>query len=409
LYCRLSINMAEQQQQQLSPAYLLRGPMIATGAVVSFATPYVIQLSPRTLLHLTIIVVSMLWFCWDVLKCVERQSRISIDKLLNSIVLDDILRMIYDPEDGLLACMVGGFMGGCTMYGLRLKEEDKTRLVQATLEIDYQQANSLLMTPGGCKAWLPEGMQQWLNHHHHHHHQQQSKSSQKSVKAIGGYYEEHNNIGEKDEREDEEVSSNGSIPASPLASEPFLKKPLNGESSMDGDHHHDATARGMPAASNKGYYASMPQRSFINNNPTDPVDEMVSILRRLVYSQAKPYIQSIPESLLETVGLSAATMLLGTHLLQYRRNIRRQKRYSTPLGLAGNLLLAGVASGAISTIVAKRMILQGDSFSTVCREMMTRSWLSIKDKALRKEQWQSYLAMVVLLILGRRQSSTTRR
>ncbi|CAJ1966725.1 unnamed protein product [Cylindrotheca closterium] len=385
------------EQQQISPTYILRGPMIAAGALVSFAIPYVIELSPRTLWHLSIIVGAMLWFCWDLQKWVERTLRISLDRLLNSLVLDDILRMIYDPEDGVLACMVGGFFGATTMYGLKLQEEDKTRLVQATLEIDYQQANSLLMTPGGCKAWLPQGMQQWLNQHHQH---TPSQSSNK-IKAIEDYGTEHySNVGERDERgeEEEEASLNHSRPTSPLASEPLLKKPLNGgESKMNidanGNGNDDAKARkqGMPVDT------STPQR--LCRNPTDPVDEMVSILRRLAYSQAKQYLQSIPESLLETVGLSAVAML-GTHLHFNRRNNRRG---SSTLGVATGLLLAGVASGAISTIVAKRMMLKKGSFSTVCREMMTRSWQTIKDQALRKEQWRSYLAMIVLLVLGRRQ------
>lgn len=362
--------------------------MIATGAVVSLTIPYVLQLSPRTLLHLSIVILSMMCFCWDVLKCAERQSRISLRKLLDNLVLDDILRMIYDPEDGVLACMVGGFMGASTMYGLRLCEEDKTRLVQATMEIDYPQAKSLLMAPGGCKAWLPEDMQQWLNH---------SSESQplQSVKPIE-HYEQNSNIGQMDECEEEETSSNGSMPASPLASEPLKKSPMDGDESID----HSTAPRGMPSyASSKGHESSRPERP--SRNPTDPMDEMVSILRRLVYAQAKPYIQSIPEGMLQTVGFSAIVTLLGTNLHYRRLRQRKRQGYST-LGVAGNLLLAGVASGAISTVVAKRMILQGDSFSTVCREMMTRSWQSIKGKALNKEQWRSYLAMVVLMVLGKR-------
>lgn len=348
---------------------------------MSFATPYIVQLSPRTLWHLAVIILSILWFCFDLLKCVERQSRMSFNQLLNSFVLDDFLRMVYDPEDGLLACLVGGFLGGCTVYGLKLGEEDKTRLVQATLEMNYGKANSLLMAPGGCKAMLPQQIQQWLRHESH------------SVKAIEYDDGEHHRktIAENDRFEEEEVSSDGSIPASPMAREPLKKPRDDGEDNNDHEDDDDSSSSSSSQDS-----APMPRRLFVN--PTDPVDEMVSILRRLVYSQAKPYISKIPEALLETVGWSALAMM-GTHV-HYRYNIRRQ-RHST-LGIAGNLLLAGVASGAISTVVAKRMILQGDSFSTVCREMMTRSWKTIQTKALSKDHWRSYLAMLVLLILGRR-------
>ena len=183
-------------QQEASTAYLLRGPMIATGAVVSFAIPYIVQLSPRTLWHLAMVVLGTLWFCWDLLKCIERQSRGAVNKILDSLVLDDILRMIYDPEEGLIACTIGSFFGGLTMYGLNLGEQDKTRLVQATLEIDYDQANSLLLAPGGCKQFLPKGMQQWLN-----------ESNSQSVKAIEYDGEDENN---KCQAEEEPTTSNAS-------------------------------------------------------------------------------------------------------------------------------------------------------------------------------------------------------
>jgi hypothetical protein len=144
---------------------------------------------------------------------------------------------------------------------------------------------------------------------------------------------------------------------------------------------------------------SFQSRPFLDN-PKDPLSEMFLILRGLAYEQIKPYVQKIPESMVESVGLSAIA-LLGFNQIVGRR--RRSSFGST----FRSLVLSGIATGAISTVIAKHMLLDENkpSFNNICRTIVTRAWDRIKIKAMNRDNWRSTLAMIVLLVLGKRRSS----
>jgi hypothetical protein len=77
--------------------------------------------------------------------------------------LDDVLRALHDPETGLIANVVGTFVGTSSMYALPMDTEQGTKLVQASLWTSKNQARFILLRPGGCKALVPDAMQRWLN------------------------------------------------------------------------------------------------------------------------------------------------------------------------------------------------------------------------------------------------------
>jgi predicted exporter len=64
----------------------------------------------------------------------------------------------------------------------------------------------------------------------------------------------------------------------------------------------------------------------------------------------KPYIQSIPESALENVGISA-TLALALQLVVI---IRSKRSFLSSLSA---LALTGIATGAISTVLARHAVL----------------------------------------------------
>jgi hypothetical protein len=329
-------------------------------------TPYFLELSTNTLVHLAIAAVGVLCFFHDLISYLESQVKVTLHQFLDGLVLDDLLRAFYDPENGLISFLVGGFMGASSMYGLRLNEEQKTRLVQASLSINYDQANSLLMSPGGCKAWFPPAIQTWLD------------NQTKQIKAIE--YEEV----------DEEASED-SIPASPASSDPFVQE----SSDSSEDNNNSSSQRGASTSSESSCKHEFSFENPPMDTPTDPLSEMFTIIRGLAFEQMKPYIQSIPESMLENVGMSAIA-ILGLQL-------GFRKRTQSTLRFICNTALSGVATGAISTVVARRMILDNESFQTIIKTVTLRTWQKIKSSALCRERWQSTLAMIVLLVLGRRE------
>lgn len=341
--------------------HILRGPFLVVAAAISVFVPCLLQLSTSAIVHLAVATVGLLCFLRDLLIYVDTQTKAKLHQCLDGLVLDDLLRALYDPENGLIAFLVGGFMGASSMYGLRLNEEQKTRLVQASLSIDYDQANSLLMNPGGCKAWLPPMMQRWLD------------DQAEGFKGIE--YEEV-----------DEESSADSIPASPASREPFAE-----ESPDMSEEKNDASASISSESTSR-----QNQCSFTNpplGTPTDPLSEMFRIMRGLAFEQMKPYLQSIPESMLENVGMSAIS-ILGLQLTSRRRQ--------STFRFICNVALTGVATGAISMVVARRMILDSDSFQTVFKAVALRTWQKIKDGVLNRQRWQSTLAVIVMLLLGRR-------
>jgi hypothetical protein len=358
--------MAAQQPQGKSWSCILRGPFLVSAVSLSLITPYFLQLSTNTLVHLAIAVVGVLCFFHDLISYLDSQVKATLHQFLDGLVLDDLFRAFYDPENGLIPSLVGGFMGASSMYGLRLNEEQKTRLVQASLSINYDQANSLLMSPGGCKAWLPPAIQTWLD------------NQTKQIKAIE--YEE------VDEEASEDI-----IPASPApaSSEPFVQE----SSDSSEDANNSSSQKGASTSSESSCKHEFSFENPRMDTPTDPLSEMFTIIRGLAFERMKPYIQSIPESMLENVGMSAIA-ILGLQL-------GFRKRTQSTLRFICNTALSGVATGAISTVVARRMILDNASFQTIIKTVTLRTWQKIKSSALGRERWQSTLAMIVLMLVGR--------
>lgn len=344
--------------------YMLRGPVLVSAVGLSFLIPFVLQLSTNTQIHLAVAALGVLCFCCDVWTYAESQIKSAFKIYLDAFVLDDFLRAIYDPEYGLVAMFVGGFMGASTMYGLHLSAEQKTRLIQASLCINYDQANSLLMEPGGCKTFLPPAIQSWL----------QEKQQLKI---------EYNGDNEE---------------ASDASSEPYEENSPRVASSEEKyvaetpDAHTEEGETSPTSAKQKFSFQSQPMLE----NPTDPLSEMFSILRGLAFEQIKPYIQSIPDSLVESVGVSAIA-LLGLQI------VGRRRRRSSFGSICSGLVLSGVATGAISAVVAKQMLLYNSeaSLQRAFQAITARAWGKIKAKASR-HSLKPTLAMIVLLVLGKR-------
>ena len=87
-----------------SRTHLLRGPLVASAAIVAWAAPYLATLSPRLLLCSMLVFGGLLLFFRDLLRFAETTTRTTLREMLDGLVLDDVLRTIYDPETGIVAC-----------------------------------------------------------------------------------------------------------------------------------------------------------------------------------------------------------------------------------------------------------------------------------------------------------------
>ena len=145
---------------------LLRGPIIVFAVIISLLFPYIQEYcTVWVFMHFTIAIVGLLWICHDLKIIIESKTRYILNFLLNKIILDDVLKVIYDPIDGIWACMVGTFVGASTIYGFNMNNEQKIELMQSSFYFlrNKYEAHTVLLEPGGCKKLLPNEVQQWLS------------------------------------------------------------------------------------------------------------------------------------------------------------------------------------------------------------------------------------------------------
>jgi hypothetical protein len=118
--------------------------------------------------------------------------RQSLRKLVqDELSLDDVLRFIFDPHDGVVAAVARAFLGGLTLYALPLTPAERGRVLRSTFQVPYHvhaykhsssvdatasenvstpeqyqdhdvQDETFLHSPGSCFVLLPPTIRSWL-------------------------------------------------------------------------------------------------------------------------------------------------------------------------------------------------------------------------------------------------------
>jgi hypothetical protein len=394
---RLGIPLSVEEKpskmtKQESYLHLWKGPFLVVAVAVSLIRPYIAQCSPEFLIQVSIAFGGLLWFCYDFYMYIESQMRSGLRRFIDSMVLDDVLRAIHDPETGLIACMVGTFVGTSSMYALRMNAEQRTKLVQASLWTTPNEARTILLSPGGCKSLLPEAMQTWL-----------AKDVKEATVSKPGV----------EEAEDYEGKSDGSLSECDVMHEEdrSISSDVPQIRSRGLAFTEDSAASSAPdpedsVRTDEQQSTQEPHCQPPGNDLIDPVATMFSILREMAFEQIKPSIQSFPESTVENVGLTAALALAFQLLLRMR--CRRSL-----LGSLSAVSLSAVASAAFSTILARHAMLGNihdrQTLQLVGKAIASRSLQKLKDMATYKGRWQGVLAMMVLILVGRRKSHVSSR
>jgi hypothetical protein len=359
---------------------------------VSLILPYIAHCSPQFLIQLTIAFGGLLWFCYDFFTFIESQIRSGLRRFLDSMVLDDVLRAIHDPETGLIACMVGTFVGTSSMYAFRMNAEQRTKLMQASLWTTPNEARTILLSPGGCKSLLPEAMQTWL-----------AKDFKEATVLKPGVEEAEDYEGKSDSSlsgcdvmHEEDRSTSSDVPQIASRGLAFTE-----DSAAPSAPDQQDSVRTSEHQSTTEPHCQPPENDLI-----DPVAAMFSILREMAFEKIKPSIQSFPESTAENVGLTAA-LALGLQLL-LRMRCRR-----TLLGSISAVSLSAVASAAFSTILLRHVMLGNihdrQTLQLVGKAIASRSLQKLKDMATYKGRWQGVLAMIVMILVGRRKKKASSR
>jgi hypothetical protein len=373
--------------------FLLRGPVLILGVVASVLWPYVSTWSFQCILQLVTASVGVLWLISDLLNVTKTNIRNTISKALDNFVLDDFLKTLHDPETGIIPCAIGSCLGASSMYGLRLDDQQKTKLVQASLWTTNEEARSILLDAGGTKALLPPSLQEWLDDGRSKKETIETRPPAVTVETV------------------EETASDSSVSE---CQHNFEESPkMTKFEGRDNIMSRGNSPREIGKISRKGIINRPNEVSFEEEEesqlripqgiPTDPIALMFSILRDMAIEKVRPLFASIPDTKVEIVGTVAAMGLCAQILLRWRSN-------RSALGSISALCLSGATLGAFSTVLLRHAMLGSihdmDSLKMISAATVSRSFERIKRVLSKHKQWRGAVALIILGLIGRKRVTT---
>ncbi len=358
--------------------YLSRGPVLVVAVVVSILLPYIQEYcTPHVMLHLALASLGFLWMCRDISTILESTLKAGLNLALDKVVLDDVLKAIYDPITGLYACCVGTYVGASSMYGLGMDETQRTELVQASLFLkDEKQAHNVLLEPGGCKRLFPSEVQNWL---------QPSETRKAEGKIDVVDCSDKSICGDSDTID---------------AQETFLSEESSSETeeSSPSSCHDGLDEESIPKSSPKAKNEKTTQGDTHTEWMADPVAVFFKILQGMARAKLKSCAKGLPRSKIENVGIAAAVAF----------GIQLALRRSTKKSLITKLC-AGVATVSLGTLLSREALLGNvydrQTLQTFGKELAVRILKRIKEKSA---SYKSVLAMLVLIISSKRKQVSSR-
>ncbi|MGK3762048.1 MAG: hypothetical protein ACI8RD_014366, partial [Bacillariaceae sp.] len=339
---------------------LLRGPIIVIGVIISLLFPYIQEYcTVWVFMHITIANIGLLWIYHDLKIIIESNIRTILNFILNKIILDDILKAIYDPIDGIWACFVGTFVGASTMYGLNMNNEQKIELIQSSFSLhDRNEAHTVLLEPGGCKELLPVEVQKWLsaaqnneeiqinNNNNNNNNATTSTSTEAYTINNGPPYSPLSpssytsdcdiaDIDDCDDDDDDECRNYLDIFEEEDDNDDLIKSAARERQQQQQRTDTAATStsssRSKSNNSTSCSSSSSNQQTDNNNNhnKNDPVTVFCKILQKMIIKKLTPCAESLQQSqtTIENVGITSAMIAIGIQYIAFRQRRRHQQRH----------------------------------------------------------------------------------
>ena len=306
----------------ISYIQLARGPIIVLGVLISLIYPYVCEYcSSNLIIHLLLGIFGLLWFLKDLYNAFKQSLRAKLSLMVDNFVLDDFMRTIFDPETGLIALTVGTFVGASTMYGLNMTQDQRLRLIKSTLCLkDENITRTILLEPGGCKALLPNEIQNWLStKDDNDHHLVERRNIEIKTDSGSSNSSDHDGGGDRnmvfgDQSIDMTSSECDEADIDVVFDEETINNAArkysnaNRDVYYDSDHHESET---------NGQQQQQQQQSETPlHEDIDPLAVFSKIVREMAVQQIKPYAENFPAGTVENVGVAAATVLVAQLILR---------------------------------------------------------------------------------------------
>jgi hypothetical protein len=391
--------------QQTTIFYLARGPIILVAVIVSILIPHIKEyFTLYVFLHLATASLGLVWIYRDLSTLIQSAIRSGLNLVFDKIVLDDLLRTIYDPIDGLWACTVGTYLGASSMYGLRMTEGQRTELIQSSLGLrDESQAHTVLLEPGGCKALFPMDIQKWLQSsrndqqhegnysarvaaNHSSNNVIDSSSSWSVHQSMGGTVGLESDKSGSDDDDTEEMNSHDTH--------------ISDESSSENDEQNVFSC---PADKLNSFEDEIigrlpePISTQERRDQADPLAVFFRIIQKMGQKKLKTYAEAVPRSKIENIGIASAAAF-GIQLA-----LRRSHKKSHFI----EHVCASIATISFGTILAREAFLGNihdkQTMQIVCKDLASSILNKIKEKSASNK---SLFAMIVLVIFCRREQVT---
>jgi hypothetical protein len=368
--------------------------------------PFLLQLSTETVVCLGLFAVGTVITLRDVAKFAESRVRQRTSNFLENLVLDDVMRSIFDPETGWIACWVSLFVGNASMYAMPMSSEQRVRLIQSCLWTSEEQARSILTSPGGLKVMLPEALQVWLNRD-----ESNLCNETLNAKEIDTDMSEHEC--DRSNQTEETLESCGGEPKSPRAVDLEHSRPM-GEVESQLESQCDVPVNRKRGLASKTIAIDATTRTLPpticgppETRPPYPLDVMGYILKEIASDIIQRTCNRIPDSAIRTLAV-AASAAFALHL-SYSPRARRIVAGAVE-GTAA-LTFASVVVGAVAALVTKAHVVDNGQVDGVERRQVS-SFLRLKLVKLRQicvagggfRRLQGIIAVLVLLYVGKRRT-----
>ena len=385
---------------QSNPLILLRGPLIVFSVLSALLAPYLAQLSLHSLGLVFLLAIGLCITFVDVFSCLGESIRISLGQQIDKIVLDDVLKAIFDPETGLIATSMAAFVGSSAMYSLASTDDQRVRLLQSGLWVrDPDVARNVLYEPGGIKFLLPDFLVKWLAKHPATEKEDEVILNHDALdeRLVGCTEKSHGSSDDESVTalyEDEKRSFRGD--------HVFLNYGVNhveiknnvdhlGAATVPSDRLFQQSTRSSPAQEES---ANNPK----NDLPSPPMPHEVvgEILMKKARDKISQVWQEIPkyQSSIRMTGATAALLLL----LQIRSSRRARDLLSSALSSFTLLGLSSIATASGAMVFAGSWDRRKLSLSSLKESVVSEL----------KQNWKRWLAVLVLFYMRQRQRPSRR-
>lgn len=369
-----------------------RGPILLAVAIGSLLLPYAFVLSTKTLVYIFVLGLGLFFTVRDASCLIERCVRQQLAQALNALVVDDVMRSIFDPEIGWFTGFVSTLLGNATIYTLPMTTEHRVRLIQSCLWTSEEQTRRFLTAPGGVKEVLPDSFRKWLDGKETErpapiesvsfHEASESEASQTSNDET----DDHDVL----EREDTSDILKANEGSSPRGFEAFLE----------------------PKVQNRKPRVLLGQSTQLPRSPTfeSPIDAMGGILQEITLDTIKMIFRNVPDTSLQAVGIAATACCAW----RVRSSPRARRIVAGAAEATFAATMASAAIGAIGTLLLKHYLHSKElrtcipgrtSIFTGLNEPGFLATLQARMGKNISRHWKGTIAIIVLFLVGRMRKS----